>query len=67
MALTATATRSLRRSVTGTLGMEDPVVVTVSLEKPNLVYAVTQYCSLEEMTDPIIDLLKDSARTIHFT
>jgi hypothetical protein len=47
--------------------MEDPVVVTVSLEKPNLVYAVTQYCSLEEMTDPIIDLLKDSARTMHFT
>jgi len=27
MALTATATRSLKRSVTGILGMEDPIVV----------------------------------------
>ena len=58
MALTATATRSLRRSVTGTLGMEDPIVVTVSPDKPNIIFATARYRSLEEIADPIINLLK---------
>jgi len=56
--LTATATRSLRRSATGTIGMDDAIVVTVSPDKPNIIFATARYRSLEEIADPSMNLLK---------
>ena len=47
MALTATATRSLRGAVCKTLGMDNPVVVTVSPDKTNMVFSVAHFESLE--------------------
>ena len=48
MALTATATRSLRREVVKTLGMIDPVVVTISPDKPNIIFTVASCTSMED-------------------
>ena len=42
----------------GTLGMEDPIVVTVSPNKPNIIFTTARYKSLEEIADPIMNLLK---------
>ena len=57
MALTATATRSLRRAVCRTLGMDDPVVVTVSPDKTNMVFSVAHFESLETFR-PTMEKLK---------
>ena len=40
MALTATATRTLRRDVCDVLGMENPVLVSASPDKDNIKYVV---------------------------
>jgi len=36
LALTATATRTMRRDILKTLGMTDPLVITASPDKPNV-------------------------------
>ena len=40
MALTATATKTLRRDVCDVLGMENPVLVSASPDKDNIKYVV---------------------------
>ena len=47
MALTATATKTLRLDVCKLLGVRDPDVVTVSPDKSNLILSVSKFESLE--------------------
>ena len=58
MALTATATRSLRREVVKTLGMIDPVVVTISPDKPNIIFTVASCTSMEDAFIPLMEQLE---------
>ena len=58
MALTATATKSLRREVCRILGMNDPFLVTVSPDKSNIVFHVSQFVSLEGTFKPIMEELQ---------
>ena len=55
---TATATRQLRIAVSAILGMQHPEVIAVSPCKPNLVYGVGTYTSVEATFSPLLDRLK---------
>ena len=57
MALTATATKSLRSDVCKLLGVRDPHVVTVSPDKTNVILAVSPFESLETTFKPVISKL----------
>ena len=62
MALTATATRSLRASITSILDIYDPIVIAVSPCKVNIIYAVEPCESLEQSFGPFVERLR-SERT----
>ncbi len=68
MALTATATKSVRCSVTCTLGMDKPVIVALSPCKANLVYNVGKYTTVVETFKPLLTRIRNdrekSPRTI---
>ena len=57
MALTATATKTLRDAVINTLGMVNSNIVSDSPDKPNLVLSVHQCESMEESFKPLVDKL----------
>ena len=59
MALTATATTSLRKEVTLLLSMENPVLVSVSPDKKNIKYLLANHVTMERTFGPIIDQLYD--------
>lgn len=63
MALTATATRSLQREVVKTLGMIDPVVVNMSLDKPDMIFTASLCTTLEETSIPLMEQLE--AKRMH--
>ena len=54
MALTATATMTLRSEICNVLGMKDQHVVTVSPDKSNVILQVSQFESIESTFTPII-------------
>ena len=58
MALTATATKTLRLQVCGILGMHDPILVEVSPEKSNIFLATGTFTSIIEIFTPIAERLK---------
>ena len=58
MALTATATMTLRSEICDVLGMKDQHVVTVSPDKRNVILQVSQFESIESTFTPIIQKLK---------
>jgi len=59
MALTATATRTLRYAVCATIGMRNPFVVAIPPCKRNLMYTVsTPVSSVQETLKPVIDRLR---------
>ena len=62
LAMTATATASLRKSVIKTLGMIDPEVITENIDKTNLIYGVLRFESVEITFNNVIQTLK-SERT----
>ena len=70
MALTATATKTLRRDVYDVLGMENPVLVSVSPDKDNIKYVVAGFLTMDKAFGPIADQLYEShtlfGRTIIF-
>ena len=70
MALTATATKSLRASVCRTLGMKDPYIVTISPDKCNITFCVSKFESLDATFNPLIERLRQQRtnmdRTIIF-
>ena len=62
MALTATATRGMRKDIEKILGMKDPLVVTASPDKANVVFYVRPYVSFEVSFGKNVEEL-GSART----
>ena len=59
MALTATATRSLRKSVKKTLGMKNTVVVELSPDKPNIFLSVEEVDGVKGAFLPVVERLKN--------
>ena len=70
MALTATASATLRRSITWTLGMQNIELIEVSPDKANIKYTVSPFSSTEEAFTPLIrnlaQLKLQMGRTIIF-
>ena len=58
LALTATATRPIREEVIKVLGMKSPSIVAVSPCKPNIMYMVKSYDSIEEAFGTILKGIK---------
>ena len=54
MALTATASATLRHSITWTLGMQNVALVEVSPDKANIKYIVSSFSSTAEAFTPLI-------------
>ena len=48
MALTATATTKLRKEVAGIIGLNNEAVISISPDKPNILYMVKEFVSIEE-------------------
>ena len=61
MALTATATRSVKREIIESLEMSGCVEVTASPNRPNIFYAVEQRNTIEEDFVDVISSLKKDA------
>ena len=59
MALTATATRTLRSAVIKTLGMRNPVVISRSPHKPNIYLSLAMFESIEKSLTPLAQELLD--------
>ena len=58
MALTATATKAVRHSVSRTIGMRNPFVVAISPCKRNIMYSVGSFVSVEDTFKPVVDRLR---------
>ena len=58
MALTATATRTVRYSITRTIGMRDPYVLTKSPCKKNMMYSVSKFEAIPTTFKPVVERLK---------
>ena len=66
MALTATATITLRTSVMKTLSMWQAAIVVVSPDKCNIKYSLSLFSTVDESFRPIIfKLLEESANGSH--
>lgn len=59
LALTATATKSLCAKVSEVIGLIDPLVISVSPCKPNIVYAVSGFTTISTSFAPILHELKE--------
>ena len=70
MALTATATKTLRKDVCDILDMKDPVLVSVSPDKDNIKYLVAGHVTMDKTFGPIANQLYEHhtnvGRTIIF-
>ena len=58
MALTATATRSSREIILRSVCMVEPVIISVSPHKKNIVYTVRPKPDIGEFIESIVDCLK---------
>ena len=58
MALTATATKTLRYSVTRTIGMRDPYILAKSSCKKNMMYFISKFEALPTTFKPVVEKLK---------
>lgn len=58
MALTDTATKTTRKVVIKRLNMKCPIIISVTPDKPNIVYQVTQKTSMDNVVTPVVDRLK---------
>ncbi len=54
MALTATATKALRKSVSCTIGLRNPVVIAINPCKSNIMYAVSSFNTIEDTFSPFV-------------
>lgn len=64
MALTATATRTLRNSVCSILGMVNPTVVEISPDKPNIFLARSTFSSIMETFGPVAKRLRSQRHSM---
>ena len=59
LAMTATATKTLRTKVAEVIGLMDPLVIAVSPCRPNIIYAMANFTSLVDTFTPLLlDLIK---------
>ena len=58
LAMTATATMSLRKCVIKILGMHNPVIISENVDKHNLVYSVLPFESMETTFKAVIERLR---------
>lgn len=59
LALTATASKTLRRKVSFTIGLYRPLVIAISPCKRNLIYTVgTKFVSIEKTFKPLLEQLR---------
>ena len=65
LALTATATRPIHEEVIKVLGMKSPSIVAVSPCKPNIMYMVKSYDSIEEAFGTILKGIKNNEAIFH--
>ena len=63
LALTATATMSLRSDVSKILGMHDEITIAISPCKNNIKYLVLPFQTISEIFDPIVEVLKEEGPT----
>ena len=63
LALTATATTALRLEVSQILGMSDPLVVSLSPCKPNIIYSVVPFQDLNSLLQPMVKKLQTEKNT----
>ena len=63
LCLTATATKSIRLSVSRTIGLRNPYVITKSPCKPNLIYSVGVFNTVEETLSPLAKKLEQQKRS----
>ena len=61
MALTATATTKLRKEITDIIGLNNEVVVSVSPDKPNIVYMVKEFVSIKQTFSSLVAVVADKA------
>ena len=70
MALTATATKTLREDIISALGMQSPIVIAASPDKTNIKYEVFPFVSMNKSFGALADQLKENqlamGRTIIF-
>ncbi|MEO9325411.1 RecQ family ATP-dependent DNA helicase [Nocardioides sp. C4-1] len=59
IAMTATAAPPVRDSIVDRLGLDDPVVVTTDLRRPNLRYAVVQVPDRDRQVQEVVDRVND--------
>ena len=59
MALTATASNSLRKHVMQTLGMRNPCIISVSPSKKNIRYSAVKYTTIDDSFGQLVDELLD--------
>ena len=57
MALTATATNTLRKEICDTLGMRNPTIVSISPDKPNITFHVSPFVTIDKCFGPIAEQL----------
>ncbi len=57
LAMTATATRALRKKIEEVIGLVDPLVIAISPCKPIIIYAVSHFTSITEAFIPILTVL----------
>ena len=65
MALTATATRSLQKDIEDILGMKNPIVVALPPSRPNIMYAVGVFKSVEDTFSPLLERLRKKEAIPH--
>ena len=58
MALTATATKTLRQAVMTIIGMQNPSVIAINPCKMNLMYTVSSFDSIEKTFHPLVEKLR---------
>ena len=57
MALTATATVKLRKEVADIIGLRNEVIVSISPDKPNIVYVVKEFVSVSQTFSPLVEAI----------
>ena len=54
LAMTATATKTLRTKVSEVIGLVDPLIISISPCKPNIIYAMSKFTSLPDTFHPLL-------------
>ena len=64
MALTATASKDLRKKASDAIGLVNPTIIAMTPCKKNIVYGVSEFVSIGDTFGPILEELKDRLTTM---